>query len=95
MTHGVLRTSAVALGAAAFAILSPLTAADAAVHHPAHGVHRQVAHVHGRVYAHHNVRHYARGYAYGGYNPGAAAAAKARASASQPGSTSAGTAPSP
>ena len=75
MTHGVLRISAIALGAAAFAILSPLAAADARGSSPAHGVHRKVAHVHGRVYAHHNVRHYAHGYAYGGYNPGAAAAA--------------------
>ena len=88
MTHGGLRISAIALGAAAFVSLSPLSAASAAtvVHHPAHGVHhaaggvhRQVAHVHGRVYAHHYghvyAHHYrhAHRYAYGyGYNPGAA-----------------------
>jgi hypothetical protein len=91
MTHGALRISAIAVGAAAFVSLSPLSAASAAtvVHHPAHGVHhaaggvhRQVAHVHGRVYAHHygHAHRYAYGhahrYGYGyGYNPGAAVAA--------------------
>jgi len=76
MTIGALRISAIALGPAAFAVLSPLPSAGAAtvVHHPAHGVHRQVAHVHGRVYAHHSA--HAHRYAYrNGYNPGAAVAA--------------------
>ena len=42
MTHGALRVSAIALGAAALVSLSPLSAASAAtvVHHPAHAVHR-------------------------------------------------------
>ena len=85
MTNGV-RTSVLALGVAAFASLSPLSAANAAttVHHPARAVHGRTAHVYGRVTAHHNVHRYAHHYAhryghryaYGyGYNPGAAAAA--------------------
>ena len=83
MTHGALRISAIAIGAAAFVSLLPLSAASAAtvvhqpahgVHHAAGGVHRHVAHVHGRVYAHHygHAHRYAYGY---GYNPGAAVAA--------------------
>jgi hypothetical protein len=79
MSRGALRVSAIALGAAAFALLSPLSAASAATlvhHYPAHGVHRRVAHVHGRLYvhryAHGNAHHYAYGY---GYNPAPAAAA--------------------
>jgi hypothetical protein len=79
MTHGV-RASALALGLAAFASLSPLAASAATnVHHPAPAAHaRRASHVNGRLTAHRNVRHYAHGrahhYAYG-YNPGAAAAA--------------------
>ena len=83
MTPRAFRVSAIVLGAAAFAFLSPLSAASAAtvVHHPAHDVHRPVAHVYGRLHATRSVHHhYARGsthrYAYGyGYDPGAAAAA--------------------
>ena len=57
MTNGVLRTSAIALGAAAFAMLSTLPAADAAtaVHHYGHVAHGHVAHArvaHGHVYGH-------------------------------------------
>src|SRR6185312_4759991 len=83
MTNGV-RTSVFALGVAAFASLSPLSAASGAtVHHPAHAVHGRTAHAYGRLTARHNVHHYGHRYAhryghryaYGyGYNPGAAAA---------------------
>ena len=44
MTRVALRTSAIALGAAAFAILSPPPSAEAAVHHSAHVAHARVAH---------------------------------------------------
>jgi hypothetical protein len=73
ITHGALRISAIAVVAAAFVSLLPLSAASAAtvVHHPAHGVHhaaggvhRHVAHVHGRVYAHHYGHVYAHHYAH-------------------------------
>jgi hypothetical protein len=77
MTHGALRTSAIALGVAAMASLSPVSAASAAtvVHHPAHAVHRHVAHGYGRHYAHRYVWRHGHRYAYGyGYNRGAAAA---------------------
>src|SRR5271170_5228399 len=82
MTHGALRISAIALGAAAFVSLSPLPEASAAtaVHHPAHAVHARAAHAYGRV-AHAHGRHYVSrnghryAYGYGGYNPGAAVAA--------------------
>ena len=90
MTNGALRTSAIALGAAAFAMLSTIPAADAAtaVHHYGHVAHARVGHArvaHGHVYGHvararAGTRHYVwrngRRYAYGaGYNPGAAVAA--------------------
>src|SRR5271170_7079683 len=83
MTIGALRISAIALGAAAFAVLSPLPAADAAtvvhhpahgVSHPAHGVHQRIAHVQGRVYARHYAHAHVHRHVYG-YNPGAAGAA--------------------
>src|SRR5271154_324081 len=81
MTHGALRISAIALGAAVFVSLSPLPEASAAtvVHHPAHAVHVRVAHAnaygrvahahaYGRV-AHARGRHYVwrngHRYAYG------------------------------
>ena len=54
MSPGV-RASALALGALAFASLSPLAASAATVHHPAHAVHGahavygRTAHVHGRL----------------------------------------------
>ncbi|MGA8583404.1 MAG: hypothetical protein WB715_06125, partial [Roseiarcus sp.] len=60
MTHGALRVSAIALGAAALVSSSPLSAATAAtvVHHPAHAVHGRAGHAYGRVahaYGHHYV----------------------------------------
>src|SRR5271155_1192459 len=78
MTHGALRVSALALGAAALVSLSPLSAASAAtvVHHPAHAVHGRAGHAYGRVahaHGHHYVWRNGHRYAYGyGYNPGAA-----------------------
>ena len=81
MTHGALRVSAIALGAAALVSLSPLSAATAAtvVHHPAHAVHGRAGHAYGRVahaHGHHYVWRNGHRYAYGyGYNPGAAVAA--------------------
>ena len=81
MTHGALRVSAIALGAAALVSLSPLSAASAAtvVHHPAHAVHGRAGHAYGRVahaHGHHYVWRNGHRYAYGyGYNPGAAVAA--------------------
>jgi hypothetical protein len=84
MTLGALRVSAIALGASALALLSPLPAANAAtvthryqhVAHPrvAHGAHAYVAHSRtgARHYVWRNGHRYASGY---GYNPGAAVAA--------------------
>ena len=88
MTHGALRVSAIALGAAAFVSLSPLSAASAAtstspetVQHPAHTYAHHYTH-HGYPHAHYvwrNGRRYVwngHSYVYSyGYNPGAAAAA--------------------
>jgi hypothetical protein len=84
MTFGPLGASAIAFGAAAFALFSPLAPAQAATvtHRYAHAAHSRVAHgVHGYV-AHSRVghRHYVwrNGHRYGygyGYNPGAAVAA--------------------
>ena len=79
MTIGALQTSAIALGAAAFAMMSTIPAADAAtaVHHYGHAAHAHVAHArvaHGHVYGHvararAGTRHYVwrngRRYAYG------------------------------
>ena len=88
MTHGALRVSAIALGAAAFVSLSPLSAASAATSTgPADGRSASRAHLCAslcppRLYAHYvwrNGRRYVwngHSYVYGyGYNPGAAAAA--------------------
>ncbi|HEY1782606.1 MAG TPA: hypothetical protein VGG79_19605 [Roseiarcus sp.] len=77
MTLGAIRVSALALGASALTLLSPLSVANAAtvVHHPA--IRGRVTHAHGRHTVHYYAHPYLRGhrYAYGnGYNPGAAAA---------------------
>ena len=60
MTHGSVRTSAIALGAAAFAILSPLAAAEAAVHHSVHATHVHVAHASAGRVAHRSYGRVAR-----------------------------------
>jgi hypothetical protein len=82
MTLGAFRVSAVALGASALALLSPLAAANAATvahpyQHPAHsrvvhGAHGYVAH--SRTGARHYVWRNGHRYVYG-YDPGAAVAA--------------------
>jgi hypothetical protein len=82
MTLGALRISALALGASALALLSPLPAANAATvaHHYQHVAHPRVTHgVHGYVaHSHTAPRHYVwrngHRYVYG-YNPDAAVAA--------------------
>src|ERR1700722_7718756 len=91
MTSGPLRASAIALGAAAFALFSPLAPAHAATvtRHYGHAAHSRVAQgvhghgVHGYVAQRHvGHRHYVwrngdrYGYGYG-YNPGVIAGAAA------------------
>ena len=68
MAPRVFGVSAIALGAVALALSSPLSAASAAsvAHRPSHGVHRHVAHAYGVAqYVHHYARGYPRRYAYG------------------------------
>jgi hypothetical protein len=72
MTLGAVRISAIALGVAAMASLSPPSASATVVHHSGHAIHRHVAHPYAHRYA---WRHgHPNGYGYGD-SPGAAAAA--------------------